>query len=119
MPKRFYKHKLLLDELMYSRQSYPKLNHTFDVKHIRDDLRLGGTKDPHVYELPSAQERILITANGRHFRHHVTSRRAGVINFPASWSTAQIDTKLTALLMRHGQSYFTGHYRTLATEEAA
>lgn len=40
MPSKFYKHKLLLDELMYTRQSYSRLNQKFDVKHIREDLYL-------------------------------------------------------------------------------
>jgi hypothetical protein len=119
MPSKFYKHKLLLDELMYIRQSYPRLNQNFDVKHIREDLHLGGSKDKSVYELASKLGRIIITANGRHFRNLVQAGSPGVIDFPADWATSRLDTKLTALLMRHGPKYFTGHYRTLATEQPA
>ena len=117
MPNKFYKHKLLLDELMYTRRSYPRLNRNFDVKHIRDDLDLGGSTDKSAYELASKLGRIIITANGRHFRNLVQADSAGVIDFPADWSTSRVDTKLTALLMRHGPKYFAGQYRTLATEQ--
>jgi hypothetical protein len=30
---------------------YPLLNEHFDVKHIRDDLHLGGFPDPEIYQL--------------------------------------------------------------------
>ena len=46
MPKRFYKHKLLLDENMPSRPALPRLNQHFDVKHIRDDIHHGQIDDP-------------------------------------------------------------------------
>jgi hypothetical protein len=55
MPKPFYKHKALLDEQLYPRRMYPLLNEHFEVKHIRDDLHLGGLPDPAIYELPSSR----------------------------------------------------------------
>jgi Domain of unknown function (DUF5615) len=119
MPRKFYKHKLLLDELMYTRQSYPRLNQNFDVKHIREDLHLDGSKDRSVYELASKLGRIIVTANGRHFRKLVQAGSSGVIDFPAEWAPSRVDTKLTALRMRHDLKYFAGHYRTLATEQPA
>lgn len=121
MPKRFHKHKLLLDENMPPRSEFPRLNHHFDVKHIRDDLRHGEIGDPDVYQLATAQGRIVVTFNGRDFRSLVGTlpHDPGVIDAPASWRNAQLDTKLTALLMGHGPKYFAGHYRTLATEQAA
>lgn len=117
MPKRFYKHKLLFDENMASRQLFPRLNQHFDVKHIRDDLHHGGYPDPDVYDLAVAAVRIIVTVNGQDFRPLVSTRDdAGVIDLPASWPRSQVDTKLTALLMNHGPAYFKGQYRTLATE---
>lgn len=87
------------------------------MKHVRDDLNHGGDPDPNVYDLAVAQGRIIVTVNGQDFRELVgTQDDAGVIDLPANWPRAQVDTKLTALLMRHGPAYFAGHYRTLATE---
>ena len=116
MPKSYYRHKLLLDEQLYARESYPRLNEYFDLKHIRDDLHMGSAKDPRVEDVAKADGRIVITQNGKHFRGLVTAGSPGVIDIPGGWSPAQVDTKLTAVLKRHGPKYFAGRYRTLATE---
>ena len=117
MPKRFYKHKTLLDEHLYHRRIYPLLNAHFDVKHIRDDLHLDGLPDPQVYELAVKQERIILTTNTKDFRPLLRDDSPGVIGIPEHWTAQRIDTKLTALLMKHGPTYFRGHYRSLAAED--
>jgi hypothetical protein len=120
MPKRFYKHKLLLDENMPFRPNLPRLNQHFDVKHIRDDIHHGQIDDLDVYQLGATQGRIVVTFNGTDFRPligRLDGYEPGVIDIPAGWSAARIDTKLAALLMRHGPTYFAGQYRTLATEQ--
>jgi predicted nuclease of predicted toxin-antitoxin system len=117
MSKRFHKHKLLFDENMEARQLFLRLNEHFDVKHVRDDLKQGGIDDEPVYQLAVAQGRIIITLNGDDFRPLVgTKPDAGAIKIPSAWTREHIDTKLTALLMRHGPAYFAGHLRILATE---
>jgi hypothetical protein len=116
MPKRFYKHKTLLDEQLYHRRVYPLLNARFDVKHIRDDLHLDGLPDPQVYELAVKQGRIILTTNVKHFRPLLRDDCPGIIGIPDAWLPERIDTKLTALLMKHGATYFRGRYRSLAGE---
>ena len=103
---------------MSGRHEFPRLNHHFNVKHVRD-LKQHGASDPAIYALALEQGRIIVTANGRDFRPLVTVDSPGIIDFPAEWSDSQIDTKLSALLMRNGPKYFAGHYRTLATEQAS
>ena len=95
---------MLLDEHMLSRRLLNQLNHHFDVKHVRDDLRHGELGDPDVYQLAATQGRIVVTFNGRDFRSLVGTipNDPGVIDVPMGWSEVQIDTKLMALLMRHG-----------------
>ena len=117
MPKRFYKHKTLLDEHLYHRRLYPLLNAHFDVKHIRDDLHLESIPDPQVYELAVKQGRIILTTNVKHFRPLLRDDCPGIIGIPGAWLPNRIDTKLTALLMRHGPNYFRGRYRSLAAED--
>jgi predicted nuclease of predicted toxin-antitoxin system len=117
MPKPFYKHKTLLDEHLYHRRVYPLLNEHFDVKHIRDDLHLDGLPDPAIYELARQQGRIILTKNVKDFRPLLRDDSPGIIGIPETWSTSRIDTKLTALLTRHGPNYFRGRYRPLAAEE--
>jgi len=55
MSKRYFRHKLLLDENLAPRLQYPRLNEHFDVKHIEHDLRRGGTDDAVVYDLAVSQ----------------------------------------------------------------
>ncbi len=117
MPKPFYKHKTLLDEHLLHRRLYPLLNARFDVKHIRDDLNLGGLPDPEVYALAVKQGRIILTTNVKDFRPLIREDCPGIIGIPEAWSLNRIDTKLTSLLMRHGTNYFRGRYRSLAALE--
>jgi hypothetical protein len=117
MPKPFYKHKTLLDEQLYHRRMYPLLNEHFDVKHIRDDLRLGGLPDLAIYELALKQGRIILTINVKDFRPLLREDCPGIIGIPENWFAHRVDSKLTALLMRHGPNYFRGRYHPLAAEE--
>ena len=116
MPKRFYKHKTLLDEQVAPRQHFPRLNERFDLKHIKHDLNLASLPDPQVYELAVSQERIILTKNVKDFRPLLQDDSPGVIGIPETWSNERIDSKLAALLTRHGPPYFRGRYRSLAGE---
>jgi predicted nuclease of predicted toxin-antitoxin system len=117
MPKRFYKWKLLFDENMAERQLFPRLNSRFDVKHIRDDFHLTGIKDPDVYELARKNNRLVVTFNGDDFRRLVTqSSETGVIDLSTNLRTDQIDTKLTALLIRSSKNTLLGHLTVLTGE---
>jgi hypothetical protein len=51
MPKRSYKHTLLLDENMPHRTAFLVLNSQFDVKHVAGDLKQSGLPTPDVYQL--------------------------------------------------------------------
>lgn len=117
MSKRYFRHKLLLDENLQPRQRYPRLNEHFDVKHVEHDLHRGGVTDPVVYDIAVSEGRIVLTEDERHFRSQVgTKDDTGVIAIPPHWTPKQVDSKLTALLMRHGPNYFAGKYHTLTEE---
>lgn len=117
MPKRFHKHKLILDENMPQRQSLPLLNEHFDVKHIKEDLKQGGVSDIAIYDIAATQGRIILTRNVKHFGPLAgTKADEGIIGIPPLWEPKQIDTKLTALLKKHSPSYFKGKLRHLSTE---
>ena len=118
MPKPFYKHKILLDEHLYHRHAYPLLNEHFDVKHIKDDLHLGGLDDQAIYVLARTQGRIILTSNVKDFRPLLRDDSPGIIGIPETWSTSRLDTQLTALLRRHGPTYFRGRYHPLGAVAA-
>ena len=99
MPKRFYKHKILLDENMPQRFRLPLLNQQFEVKHLRDDLDKGQLEDPEVYELAVRDGLVIVTYNIKDFRSLAgTKPDAGIIGAPDRLPVKQLDTKLCALL---------------------
>ena len=120
MPRRFHKHKLLLDENLSPRTAFPSLNRTFDVKHVRDDFQSGGISDPQVYEVAVKQQRLLLTFNIKHFRSLAgTKRDAGIIGISSHLTAAQTDTKLVAFLHRHSPKALSGKFFDLTGETAA
>src|SRR5579859_7527911 len=111
MVHRFYKHKVILDENMPPRIEFPRLNGMFDVKHIRDDLNSGGLSDPRVYDLAVKLKRLIITLNVKHFKELAKlSQNTGIIGISAHLSSHQIDTKLTALLVRSSVKALYGQF---------
>jgi predicted nuclease of predicted toxin-antitoxin system len=117
MAKAFYKHKVLLDEHLPPRQLLSRLNAHFDARHIKHDLHHGGMDDGLIHELAVAQGRIILTINVKDFRPLLREDSPGVIGIPENWSAPRIDTKLTALLIKHGSNYFRGRYHPLAVVE--
>jgi hypothetical protein len=75
--------------------------------------------DPAIYELALKQGRIILTKNVKDFRPLLREDSLGIISIPETWATSRVDSKLTALLMRHGPNYFRGRYHPLAAEEPA
>jgi predicted nuclease of predicted toxin-antitoxin system len=117
MPKRFYKHKLLLDENMPLRTEFLLLNSIFDVKHVAADLKHSGLADPGVYQLAVEQKRILVTFNVKHFRKLAgTKEDVGIIGVSANLPTPQIDSKLAALLTKSTPKALQKKFTPLAGE---
>ncbi len=104
MPRKFYKHRLLLDEGFLLRQRVPKLNSLFDVKHITHDLGYSGLTDNKVYLLAKKLRRHLITFNDKDFRGLVRKDdNIGIIGVSANLNANIIDKKITALLHKNKQ----------------
>src|SRR5690348_4286601 len=113
MGHRFHKHKLLLDENFASRLNFPRLNGLFDVKHIRDDLHLLGLPDAEVYSLAVKHKRLIVTYNAKDFHAFAShSLASGVIGVSSNLPTHQIDTKLTALLIKSTPNALYGTFTT-------
>ena len=114
MATKFHKHKLLFDENMPQRQTFPRLNELFDVKHIRDDLKNAGLANPQVYTLAATLKRLLVTYNIKDFRQLASqSQDTGIIGISPNLPLHQIDTKLTALLLRSSEKALRGKYTAL------
>jgi len=116
MPPKFYKHKLLLDEGLFKRQSLKRINSRYDIKHIKHDLHKGGIKDNEVYELAKKQTRIIVTYyNVEDFRRLAKqSTQTGIIGVSQGFIPDQLDTKLNSLLSRSSEKSFYGRYTPLS-----
>ena len=113
--KRFYKHKLLLDENFPTRKDFPILNRRFDIKHIGADLNITGLSDPQVYALSCKQERLVVTKNIKDFKVLAqTSSKTGVIGISPNLTFDQIDKKLTALLNKSTKKSLFGKLTTVS-----
>lgn len=120
MPQKFYKHKLLLDEGFYYRQSLPILNSRFDVKHVVGDYGQSALTDPQIYEFALQKGRILVTFNIKDFKPLVSINKfTGVIGVSANLTLEQIDKKLTALLVRSTRKSLLGKITKISGETEA
>lgn len=117
MPRKFYKHKLLLDEGFFYRKDLPLTNSRFDVKHIKGDYKLGALSDSKVYEFAKKKNRILITLNIKHFKQLASlSKLSGVIGISENMVLDQVDKKLTALLNKSTKKSLLGKLTTISEE---
>jgi len=120
MVHHFYKHKLLLDKNMPPRLEFPRLTGLFDVKHVRDDLNSAGLPDLQVYALTVKLQRLIVTFNARDFKALATrSQDTGIIGVSANLSSHQIDTKLTALLVRSSAKALLGKLTSITGETSS
>lgn len=102
--------KLLLDEGLPKRQSFPHLNNRCDLAHIRHDYRKAGSRDEKVYALATVNGRIVITLNVYDFQRLLKKDGSSVIGLSLSLTKLQIDTKLVALIRRLQPQHLTGQF---------
>ncbi len=118
MPRKFYKHKLLLDEGLYPRSILHRTNNRHNIKHIKHDLNKGGIKDEEVYEIARKQKRIIITYNIGDFKRLATkSKDTGVIGTAQGITPEELDKKLNSLLSKSSERSFYGKYTPLSHNE--
>ena len=118
MPRKFHKHKLLLDEGFHLRIRLPRTNSRYDVKHVAADYKRNGIPDAEVYNLAEKEGRLLITYNIKDFMDLIAENaKTGVIGVSPNISVEQIDKKLTALLVKSNKKTLLGKV-TKITEEA-
>lgn len=118
MPKKFHKHKLLLDENMSHRDSFPTLNSRFNIKHIAADLKKCSLPDPEVYELACKEQRLLVTYNVKDFKSLIQrGEDAGIIGVSPNLSLEQIDKKINSLLTKATKKELFGKLTMVSVEE--
>lgn len=117
MPKIFYRHKLILDENLPTRENFPLLNNRFDLKHIADDYKQGGLPDFKVYKLAQKEERLLVTYNIKDFKELAAiSITTGIIGVSPNLTLDQIDKKLTSLFTKATKKELLGKFTYISGE---
>lgn len=67
MGRKLYKFKLLLDENLPKRASFPRLNSRYDIKHVVHDYNKRAITDREVMTLGVNDSRIILTINEKDF----------------------------------------------------
>ena len=117
MTKKFYKHKLLLDENFPVRSYFPNVNKRFDLKHLAEDLNLASLPDPKVYKLAQKEERIIVTYNVKDFTSLIENdKKTGLIGVSPSLQPDQVDRKLVSLLNKSTKKSLLGKLTTISGE---
>lgn len=86
--------RLLLDEGLFKRVRYPRLNQRHDVKHIKHDLDLGGMGDRQIYDLATKEDRIVVVYNTKDFRRHLKADGPTIISLSTSLTDNDADKLL-------------------------
>lgn len=115
MPPRFYKYKLLLDEGLSPKKSYPRTNSRYDLKHIKHDFHKGGVSDKEVYYLAVKEKRLIVTHNIDDFRILARkNKNTGVIGIVQGIAPEELDKKLNSLLIKSSERSLFGRYTPLS-----
>src|SRR5258706_15129000 len=107
MPPKFYKHKLLLDEGIFKRQSLKRINNRYNIKHIKHDLNKSGITDREVYDIACKEKRIIVTYNIEDFKKlALQNNDTGIIGVTQAVTAEQLDTRLNSLLSKSSENSF-------------
>lgn len=102
--------RVLLDEGLPPRQSFPKLNAIANLVHVKHDLKRPGAPDHELYALATEDGRVVVTLNLRDFKRLVRSDGASVIGVGPAMFPKEIDTKVVALLRRLKPHHLKDHF---------
>ena len=114
MGRKWHKYKLLLDENLPPKTSFPRLNSRHSLKHIVHDFHKSGLKDPEVYALAVNRNLLIVTFNEKDFYGMSgRSKRTGIISVSPNCTNEQIDKKLTALLSKRPPHDLYGNFNKI------
>ena len=68
------------------------------MKHIAHDMGRSGATDAEVYEIATAEKRIVVTHNPKDFKPQITPLTASVIGVSMKLAPDKVDTKLMSLV---------------------
>lgn len=120
MAKRFFKHKILLDENFPVRSYFPLLNSKFNVKHVAKDLKRSGWSDDQVYKFAEKRKMIIVTFNIKDFVDFLDiSHNTGIVGVSDNLPNEDIDKKLTSLFTKSTERSLIGKLTKISGETSS
>lgn len=114
--KKNTRYKLLLDEGLPPKDRFPKLNNLHTIKHIKHDLKKGGSKDIVIYAIAEKEKYIVVVFNTKDFEPLIYDKKPAVISLSTALTNNQIDLKLCKLLKTLKPSEQNGHLISVSNE---
>jgi uncharacterized protein DUF5615 len=114
--RKHIRHKLLFDEGLPRKESFPQLNNLHTVRHINHDLKKSGMKDGDIYLLAQEQKYIVVVFNTKDFRPFVMKYKPSIITLSTSLTNKQIESKICKILRKLKLSESQGHIISITNE---
>ena len=91
--------KLLLDEGLPRKESFPNLNNLHTIRHINHDLKKSGSNNTDVYKLVNEKDfDLVVVFNTKDYLPLLEKDKASIISLSTNLTNKQIDLKLCKLL---------------------
>ncbi len=98
--RKHIRRKLLLDEGLPRKESFPKLNNLHTVRHINHDLKKGGMIDQDIYNLAEKEGHIVVVFNTKDFKPLIKDDKPSVISLSTNLRNTEIDKKICKILRK-------------------
>lgn len=114
--KKHTRYKLLLDEGLPPKETFPALNNLHSLEHIKHDLKRGGAKDPEIYKIAEEGGYLVVILNTKDFRPMIESKKPTIICLSSGITNKKIDQKICGILKRLKPGQKRGHVISVSNE---
>jgi hypothetical protein len=114
--KKTNKYKLLLDEGLPPRESFPEINNYHAVQHINHDVKRGGASDKIVYLQAIKDKSLPVVLNTKDFKPLIKSNSPSVISLSPNLTNKDTDIKIGKCLRGLKPSEKIGHLISISNE---
>lgn len=112
------RYKLLLDEGLPPKETFPTLNNLHSLKHIKHDLKQGGAKDQTIYKIAEGGGYLVIVLNTKDFKPMIEDEKPTIICLSSGITNRKIDQKICGILKKLKPQQKRGHVISVSNEGA-
>ena len=114
--KKHTRYKLLLDEGLPPKETFPTLNNLHSLKHIKHDLKRGGAKDSEIYKIAEEGNYLVVILNTKDFKPMIENKKPTIICLSSGITNKKIDQKICGILKRLKPGQKRGHIISVSNE---